>query len=565
MTRKQRNLAFWILVFSLNLIPLVAHGGGDGGGGICGVNEDCTAGDDSTAQALAITNGSAPAAAQAPAPGAHRAKPAARHLAKSNKPDTQSASPVPSAAPSPAPSAAPSPAPSLAPAAAAQHFGGAAKDLSMSDLTGNGALVMDFDARVEGANPNNSAKLMGRIFANCQRFLEISHAPKAPGCGSNAGFRIHDTGGFQACMNSHKHNDRYEPCTEDASSEQACIFLSELPNHAAQMDLSALGAVDIQLVHRNPNGNEEHQNVCENFTTNLHHLDQNTMTAAAAAHEAEARQNRIDAAQSLVRNCHHTEDELQTAYRACTVLATLGVYHTQAECVTAQRLDKYGIQILANRAAHDSIDSLDDVANSLIEWANAHPSECGKVVEPLHTIARRQATQQIARGRNSDRSPLDGYDAAMGTIQSAIDGASCLSDNDKLLAMQENLQINRTEKIGETNGMYSMEFQSQYADLMQTAYTNYADSCNSWEMDTSCTAATRQLQSAMAVQSTVSAATQRQAQAQASLCQMVARSSNGMMMPPQCQSMMMGGMGTMGMGGLGYGSIGSSSYGFGRL
>ena len=26
MTRKQRNLAFWILVFSLNLIPLVAQG-----------------------------------------------------------------------------------------------------------------------------------------------------------------------------------------------------------------------------------------------------------------------------------------------------------------------------------------------------------------------------------------------------------------------------------------------------------------------------------------------------------------------------------------------------------
>ena len=176
------------------------------------------------------------------------------------------------------------------------------------------------------------------------------------------------------------------------------------------------------------------------------------------------------------------------------------------------------------------------MTQDLIDWTVNHPEDCDKAIEPLHVIAKRLATQPVSR-RDGGATVTDGYDAAIDAVQNAMDGSGRFGDSAKVAAMLENLQINRAEKIGETKGMYSTEFQTEYSDLMKDAFSNYSDNCNSWEMNTACSSATSELRSAMQLQPMVQAANQREAQAQASLCQMVACSSNGMMMPPNCQSM----------------------------
>lgn len=507
MTRKQKNWTFWILVFSLNLIPLVAQG-------------------------------------KAGAPtGRKQKKPAAAAPA------------APATAVAPVAKDVPPPAP---------KYSGEARDLTLADLT-NPDVIRDFDSSKDAvAEPGSSAILKGTIFAKCQSLLTITHMEKAPGCGSDAAFKIRDNGGFVACMAARK----AVHCSEDKNSENACVFISDVyPN--AKYDLSALGKVDIQLMHHNPDGNVDHQNVCEQFKTPLHHTDQATIDAKIASDASANKAARIDVAQTQVKSCVHSESELKTAYRACSVLALLGEYKSQSECVAEEKLDQHGIDILRAKALHGTTDQLDGVANQLISWANKHPKECKKAIEPLHTIAKRLATQKSKRTRNKDddsdsgNDPLAGFDAANDVLQNAIDGASCLDQDGKLSEMQQNLAINRTEKVGEIKGMYSMEYRQDYADLMSNLQSNMTDNCNSWEMDTSCSAATKDMQSAMTVSQMVNASNMKQAQSNAALCQMVMRSSNGTVAPPQCQQGAMGGM--LGMNGLGYGGISSSSYGFGRL
>ena len=156
MTRAQKKMIFWISVLSLNFIPLIAYGTSD--------------------QTLPTFT----------APQPKKKAPAAQGAPKKNAKKPLPALPNP--APAPAPSASPAPAP-----VAEKHYDGAAADLTMKDLTGNDAVIMDFDARIEGPHPHDKAKVLGRIFSDCAKHLQITQEKNLPGCGNDVAFRFRYT------------------------------------------------------------------------------------------------------------------------------------------------------------------------------------------------------------------------------------------------------------------------------------------------------------------------------------------------------------------------------------
>jgi hypothetical protein len=571
MTRKPKFWTFWILAVSLNLIPLVAHGEGT-------VMEF----EDDYVGKPALTNGGphadpVPAAkpAEAPKPAGTpasssgkqipqiykklkidwNAKPLTPNGSVSDSPpcddarlygpgnkhhldkrkvnqvhkceqavwqkSNKSRRPPPGA---PAPEGKVAEAPAAAPASEG-------KDLSYAELK---VLIKDFEVVRDSDNIRGTVRIRGSIFKKCADKLLITTGGKAdsrdPSCSKNAGgFTFTALGDFETCMNTRLATKK--PCTRGKSDgEYECVYLSEdTQKRNTTLSMGPLAMGEIQIIRLNADGNEEHKYSCESFPTPIEHVTEAYVAERSAEEKKQAFEKQLETAQRQAKSCVRTTEELALARSACEWLTHVGQYSTVEECT--KNLDKKEIDILKNLANRGPVDNLDQVTDSIIEWANNHPNDCSKAVDVLQSIAKRQVNRKSTRSDSDGEAgtPFDGFNAAVDTFSRAADEAPCLSEDSRFIAMQDNSKANRTLKVCQVGGICSIECQTQYQDVLQNAYRNFADTCSSgnWQMDNSCMSAARNFQSALTIPQSAQANMMRQAQATQQLMAMAMQPQQG--------------------------------------
>jgi hypothetical protein len=538
MTRKQKNKAFWILAFSVGLFPLVAQGGG---GGVCGVDMVCSASDEQTPEARAIIEEQQKRAARK---AVHHKKKAPKKVAKVVHASADSNTAAPAAAPAPA----------------APSYHGTRHELLVEEAK---SVFINFDTRRNGPNPESQAQLIGKIYDDCKDYYSITFDPQ-PKCAedtSAAAFQVVDLGGGKECMAAHEKK-------KDNCGTQPCTFLSKLTNATA--DLKSIDTVEVMMVHHDPNANEIHAATCEHLPTKIFHVSQDTIDADKRAIEAKDHEARLKLAENQIRSCRHTAEEVSVAKQACVMVMALDStkYSSAEECVKSLNADGIEFKELAKRASSAKLDELPEVADKLVDWANDHPRLCKKIVEPLHTIAKRLATQKVKRRKNDDeddRDPIEGYDQAIDVVTSAADRADCLrdTDKDKLSQMADNLVANRTEKVCEINGGYSAECQTELSALAENTMDAVNDACSGWEMNPTCMYQLATMQNLNAIPAMVAASDQRKMQSQMALRQMMsqfgATAGYGASGAMGANPMIPGAVGGY------YGGRSSNSFGFGAL
>jgi hypothetical protein len=499
MNRKKRNWTFWALVFSLNLVPLVASGGDN----TCPDNMECADGSVGKSTWKAEAEAAAPAPAEAPKP----------PVAKAERKATQATQKKVAAAPAPVPAPAPAPAAAApgisearvseivdsrlkpvrdeilsaikagqpAPRAAADsqearvprgELGSVSHpvEMSLADFSGQ---IIDFDRKLTRPSPNHKAVLMGLIYNECKDSFQITNDERKHDlCGGAPTFRVFDKG-LKACMDQQK--ALHPVCNDDF-----CSDISELPG--ASINLAGFEDSGVAFNYHLAGKNKDNSNQCESLGLNHE---------TAATIEKRERDRQIHDQLAVLAECH-TSDEITAARQANEMLVTLGYYGKSTMARNEKLLDQKELKLLQFRASHASQDDLDQLATDMTAYAGAHSDKCNALVDSYQLVAKKyvgnpMANRQRRPSRNSDddsvqTDPLAGYVSAINMMDDALN-INCFKDNAKMADMRENLDLNRVEQEFEMTGGNSMEAQADYRSLTENLYYNASDACSGWMID----------------------------------------------------------------------------------
>jgi hypothetical protein len=404
------------------------------------------------------------------------------------------------------------------------------KSMSLSDA--NDAFF-NFHAEKTGNDPSSSLTLRGFVFASCNPgSLKIQHLKATDG--SKIGFEIEDpSGAVRKCMADMK--SKNQNC-----ETSKCVSLSTLDNGkidlSKEVDQKLKKTVALQLCTIDPNVDSDTGKTanCNDFgSTTLTYTPDGAQAAAQAQADADARSTQIERYNSQISSCMDSLAHLPIARQAVARLQRLGEITAAQADADRKKIDAKEFTLLAAKVKKAKPEEYDDLRSQLTGWAAAHPGNDSKVAELLHQIALGYVHQ-----KNAGQQGWDDAQAAIADAQ-GLDGLNS-TDTARLEDYQRDISVGRTQSAC-AGGMSSPQCQPSYLSLMQSLQGEAQTACSGSNASLEeCSNAMASMQSAATIPQQARQADMQNCQRQMQLRQMMGMQSN----PMQCQMMSGGNVGT---------------------